>query len=325
MVVRPVLVSLGGLGLDVPVLLARAGLSEELLRDKSARVPLERELALWRAADALSGDPTLGLRIAKHFEPGVLGSLGYLLRNSEHLLALTERAARFCRLMDDVAQVDVGVSGDEARLVFGRRGHYPVPETGVECLFAVAFITGHAMWPTARARRVTFAHKLRGELAPYEAQFGCGVTFGAPENAIVFDASWLHAPSANADPKLARVLEDHTEHLLAQLPSPQSFAEQAREGLRAGLGARDASPEALARRLGVSERTLRRRLQQEGTSYQAVLDDVRNALARTLVLQSDVSLAQVAEQLGFAEVSTFYRAFKRWTGTTPAQFQKQAR
>jgi AraC-like DNA-binding protein len=325
MVVRPVVVSLRSLGLDVARILARAQLSEELLRHKSQRIPVEQELALWREADAVSGDPTLGLRIAKHFEPGVLGSLGYLLRNSEHLLALAERAQRFCRLMDDLAHVEVRAEGDEARLTFARRGHYPVPESGVECLFAVAFITGHAMWPTARARRVTFTHKQRGELAPYESRFGCRVVFGAEENAIVFDEPWLRAPAENADPKLARVLEAHTEHLLAQLPVPHSFVELAREELRKALGAGEARPEALARALRVSERTLRRRLQQEGVSYQALLDDVRHGLARALVLRPDLSIAQVAEQLGFSEVSTFYRAFKRWTGLTPAQFQKRGR
>jgi len=325
LVVWPVVVSLRSLGLDVPRILARAELTEELLRDTSARISLEQELAVWREADAVSGDATLGLSIAKHIEPGVLGSLGYLLRNSEHLLSLAERAQRFCRLMDDLAQVAVRTEGDEARLTYSRRGHYPVPESGIECLFAVAFTTGSAMWPTARARCVTFTHRQRAPLALYEARFGCRVVFGADENAIVLDEPWLRAPAEAADPRLARVLEDHTEHLLAQLPAPNSFTEVAREELRKALGAGDASQEALARALHVSERTLRRRLQQEGVSYQSLLDDVRQALARTLVLQPDLSIAQVAEQLGFSEVSTFYRGFKRWTGLTPAQFQKRGR
>jgi AraC-like DNA-binding protein len=325
MVVWPVVVSLRGLGLDVTRILARARLSEELLTDTSARVSQEQELTLWREADASSGDPTLGLRIAEHLTPSVLGGLGYLLRNSAHLLALVDRAQRFCRLMDDLAQVAVRTEGDQAHLTYSRRGNYPVPESGIECLFAVALSTGRAMWPTARARHITFTHKRRAELAHYESRFGCEVVFGAQENAVVFDAQWLRVPSETADPTLARVLEAHTEHLLAQLPTQNRFTELAREALRKALGAGDASPEALARALHVSPRTLRRRLQQEGVSYQSLLDEVRSALACALVLRPDLTVAQVAEQLGFSDASTFYRRFKRWTGLTPAQFQKRGR
>jgi AraC-like DNA-binding protein len=182
----------------VPTLLARAGISEADLKDKSARVPVARELALWRAADELTGDPALGLRLAAQFEPGVLGSLGYMLRHSQNLA-----------------------------------------------------------------------------------------------------------------------------QLLAQLPKPHGLVEAARASLRSGLGQRKATPDELARALHLSERTLRRRLALEGTSYQALLDEVRRALALTLVLRSDLSFAQMAEQLGFADASTYYRAFKRWTGTTPREYQKQ--
>jgi AraC-like DNA-binding protein len=323
MVVRPVVLTLERLGVDVPTLLSRAGLSAEQLRDKQARIPMERELALWRAADELVREPGLGLRVARHFELGVLGSLGYLLRHSENLEALVARAQRYWRLMDDLAQVGLVVEGDEARLTFARAGNYPVPPSGLECLFSVAFRVGHGMWPGAYARSVHFAHKLRGPLAPYRARFGCPVFFEAEAYAIAFDAAWSRAPAHDADPKLARVLETHTEHLLAQLPRAQGFVDLAREALRALLGARAFGPDALAHALHISERTLRRRLQQENTSYRALLDEVRHALALTLVGRVDLSLEQAAQQLGFAEPSTFYKAFKRWTGTTPAQYQRR--
>lgn len=317
------MLTLGGLGVDVPTLLARAGLSAEILKDKQARIPVERELALWRAADELAAEPGVGLRVAQHFELGVLGSLGYLLRHSENLEALVARAQRYWRLTDDLAQIGLEVEGAEARLTFARVGNYPVPPSGLECLFSVAFSVGHGMWPRACARSVHFAHKLRGPLAPYRARFGCPVFFEAEAYAIAFDATWLRAPVQNADPRLAKVLENHTEHLLSQLPRAQGFVDLAREALRTLLGARDFGPDALARALHLSERTLRRRLQQENTSYRALLDEVRHALALTLLRRADLSLEQAAQQLGFAEPSTFYKAFKRWTGTTPAQYQRR--
>jgi AraC-like DNA-binding protein len=323
MVVRPVVATLASFGVHVPTLLARAGISEADLKDKSARVPVARELALWRAADELTGDPALGLRLAAQFEPGVLGSLGYMLRHSQNLAQLLARAQRFCGLMDDLAQVGLEVDGPLARISFARSGGYPVPSAGVESLFAIAFATGHSMWPEARATSVCFAHRRRAEAETYRVRFGCPVHFDAGSNSIAFDAAWLDVSAQNTDPRLGRLLEAHSEHLLAQLPKPHGLVEAARASLRSGLGQRKATPDELARALHLSERTLRRRLALEGTSYQALLDEVRRALALTLVLRSDLSFAQMAEQLGFADASTYYRAFKRWTGTTPREYQKQ--
>jgi AraC-like DNA-binding protein len=246
-----------------------------------------------------------------------------MLRHSQNLAHLLARAQRSCGLMDDLAQVGLEVDGPLARISFARSGGYPVPAAGVESLFAIAFATGHSMWPEARATSVCFAHRRRADAEVYRARFGCPVHFEGATNGIAFAASWLDVSAQDSDPRLGRLLEVHSEHLLAQLPRPQGLVEDARAALRTGLAQGKATPDDLARALRLSDRTLRRRFAQVGTSYQALIDEVRHALALTLVLRRELSFSQMAEQLGFADTSTYYRAFKRWTGTTPREYQKQ--
>ena len=125
----------------------------------------------------------------------------------------------------------------------------------------------------------------------------------------------------SADPRLGAVLEAHMEQVLHALPTQDPFVARARGQLGLLLEAGGASLEALAAALHVSTRTLRRRLQEHETSYKALLEDVRHELAKHYVGQTREPFDEVARKLGFSEPSTFYRAFKRWAGMTPALYR----
>jgi AraC-like DNA-binding protein len=159
----------------------------------------------------------------------------------------------------------------------------------------------------------------------YTRHFGCPVRFGREHNEVRLPASVLELPSAGADHNLARVLEDHARHLLAQLPDEDPFLQAARRELLEQIDTGAPSAVTLAHALRLSERTLRRRLDAEGTSYNALLDELRHDLARKYVTQTREGFEAVAERLAFADASTFFRAFKRWTGMTPAQFRERAK
>ncbi len=319
--VIPVLDALKALNIDAARVLRRAELDPDLLRDKLARITLRTENAVWSAAIEESGDPAIGLRIAKLLSAGALGSFGYLLGHSETLGKMIERAQRFGRIMDDLSETSLHIADEEVFVRVGRTGGYPIPPPAAECLFSVALATARHAWPHAHPLAIHFTHQCRAPLEVYRDHFGCPVLFGAKAMQIVFAARFLREVSSTVDPQLGQVLEEHASYVLTQLPASDDLVSQASHALLQLIGQGGVEPSMLARKLSVSERTLRRKLKAKKTSYHRLLDDVRRGLALKYVQDATLSLDQVAERLRFLDTSTFYRAFRRWTGTTPAQYR----
>jgi AraC-like DNA-binding protein len=319
--VVPVLVALRQLGVDSDYVLRRASLDVSVLTAKDARISLDEEAAFWESAVEVSGDRTVGLRVANVLSAGALGGFGYLLSNSETVAKLIERAGRYGRLMDDLSETSLERRNDELFISIGRRGGYPVPGPAAECVVAVALATARRAWPHAHPLAVKFMHSCSSDPAVYRSYFGCPVGFKARATQIVCSVSLLDDVSTSVDPQLGAVLEEHTNHLLLQLPVSEDIVSLARHCLLQQLEQGPTDPDALARRLACSKRTLRRKLQAAHTSYQQLLDDVRQALAIKYVSDTHLSLEQVSDQLRFQDASTFYRAFKRWTGCTPSQYR----
>ena len=171
---------------------------------------------------------------------------------------------------------------------------------------------------------VRFSHAAPTDVARYEKHFACPVRFGAEHDEMHAPAFLLEGHAPQADPNLGRVLQEHNEYLLSRLPSDDPFVYLVRSKLVDRLrGADLPDPRWLARELHVSERTLRRRLQAEGTGYHALLDEVRAQLARLSVIETREGFDAIARRLAFGDASAFFRAFRRWHGTTPAQYRKE--
>jgi transcriptional regulator GlxA family with amidase domain len=155
---------------------------------------------------------------------------------------------------------------------------------------------------------------------------GRRLVFGAPFNGFVFDAARLETPIASCDPGLHEVLRKHGDRLLTKLASPTgSMLESVRAKLIATLRDAPMSAAAIARELGISRRTLSRWLDQEGTTYSALLLDVRMRAAQHYVLSTRHSVDEIAFLTGFSEASAFARAYKRWTGRSPMADRKRQR
>lgn len=162
-----------------------------------------------------------------------------------------------------------------------------------------------------------FTHRVTDETA-YARWFGAPVRFGAPFTQLVFERIALSTPLRTADPGLLAVLTRHADDLCSRISSDPPLTAQVRRVLGSSLRSNDAQIDHVARKLGLTPRSLQRRLKDEGSSFQEMREDVRRELAERY-LQDDLAISEISFLLGFSEPSAFFRAFKRWNGLTPAE------
>lgn len=317
----PVARALPALGIEPARVFGRCGLPLEQLADPGKRLPASVEFDAWDALVEVSGDPLIGLRLADVVGQGALGAYEYLLRNSESPRSALERAQRYLRLIDDNAVVSMIEAADQATLRLERGDGIPHPPAATECLFAVVTRVCSTYFGPDILCEVRFKHACSGELSEYARRFGCAVRFAHAHNELVFPTISLDRPNTHADPRLGEVLENQVQRMLAEIPDGDPWAQRARLQLAQLLAAGDASLPKLAGAMHLSARTLRRRLLDHHTSYKQLLDEVRRDIAYYYVARSRESFDQIAGRLGFAEASAFYRAFKRWSDTTPAAYR----
>ena len=325
---QPIALALPQLGIDPSQLFARLGVSVGSLNDPQLHVPASVELELWSALVATTGDPLIGLKLADVIPDGAYWTYEYLLRHSSTIGDALEKAVRYQRIFSNDVHLSLVVRNQDtlARLEHlapdgALPGEYPHPAQATECLFATIFRIIHSLVPAARAKRVCFTHKRLGPVPEYFKRFGCRISFEQPYNEVVFATTMLEREVVSADQRLAHVLEEHVQRVLASVANLDPWLPRARTALDSLLSARRASLPWLAKALHVSARTLRRRLAERGSSYRELLDEARRSLALQRVLDSDTSFDEIAAALGFNDLSAFYRSFRRWTGSTPSAYR----
>jgi AraC-like DNA-binding protein len=309
-------------GVDSDALLRELGLDRSALVDADARLPLALDRQLWARASARSDDPAFGLHVATRFDLGAFEALDYAMWASETLSEALDRVVRFHRLVGDDAGVRLERRRDRVYVV--RDNAYDLPARS-ECLLAAIWLRARALVgrPLA-ARTVSFAHPAPADPRPYRAFFAGPVHFGAATTELAIDASALALPVESARPGLARVLDKYMHDLVARLPEPDSFVSRAEQAIARSLSGGQPSVAATARVLHASPRTVQRRLLQLGLTHGELVDRVRRALAERLFATPRLSLTEIAYLLGFRDLSGFYRAHRRWTGTTPSQRRRRA-
>ena len=320
--VRPLASGLEVLGHDPAPLLASAGIDGATLRDPDARVPWSAVLTLIAHAVDVTGDANLGLHIAERAEPGSLDVHFYAMLSSPTLGEAYERLCRYQRLIHETTRVELNVEGERATLRHVMPGGMAAPRQSAEFLVATWVRGGRLATGTDWApAEVRFGHPAPPDPSHHHRFFGTPVIFGTGENALVLPAALLDAPCLRADKALLAVLDRYAGDRIERAPRTTSFADRARAALLEDLRGGEPSAERLAGRLKTSVRTLNRTLAAENLTYRKLLDHLRQELACRHLADDRVSIAEAAFLLGFSELSAFYRAFKRWTGQTPANFR----
>jgi AraC-like DNA-binding protein len=310
-------------GVPPPALIDAVGIDPADLADPDGRLPRALETRLWHEAVRLTGDDGFGLHLSEQLPVDGLGAIGFAVRSSATLGDAYARVARYMRIVASGPRLEIVREDDVVRL-----RHRPPDDPPAPSRHAVEFFLCNLLVIARRnvgedtaPRAASFRHAAPARVDEHRRLLGPSVRFGQEHDELILDRALLDRPHVNAEPALGEVLDRHLAAIDAALPPEGGFLDRARAALGAELARGEPSLEAIAARLRMSPRSLQRRLQQEGSSISSLLDRLRADLAVRHLSESRDSIAEVAFLLGFSEVSTFHRAFKRWTGLTPAAYR----
>jgi AraC-like DNA-binding protein len=322
----PLLLGLRAMDLDVEALLARVGLSLRELEDPDTRMPIEVATELSFLAAEARGDEAMGLHLAEMYVPGAFGVLDYLAHSSRTLGEALRHLCRYNRLLQDAIETVLDVSEGQAfiwqRRLGGFRPLAGITENAIANLVIIGRqLSGAPVIPI----EVQFTHAEPPNSAEHARIFKAPVRFEAERDGVILPAADLDLPLPNADPGLCAILDRHAKQLLDQLPRVARFSQRVRELVAAEL--KDGAPRAdsVARKLHISQRTLHRRLKEDQTSYEHLVDGLRRALAERYLNEPKMSTDEVSLMLGYSEVSAFRRAFVRWFGVSPSRYRRRGK
>jgi AraC-like DNA-binding protein len=323
-VLRGLATALRDRSVDPDQLLREVDVGGDLLDRTKSSVDLPTVDRLLRTVFERLGDPGLGLFLGERAPMQSLGMLGEVLTHAPTLRAAISELPNYLPLVFPTSRFRLMEEGDRAFLIY----EPPYSEARAarfctELAFAFAVRVGRQLVPGLAPVEVRVRHAAPRYADRYNAVFGCPIRFDATRSEVVLHRAMLDTPQPFVDEALWRVLKRRADELLVQERAREQLHERVKQVLRHEVDLGSVNPLNIARRLGVSPRSLRRRLGDEGHSLSALADEVRRELALSELSNPEIPIKRIADRVGFSEVSAFHRAFKRWTGVTPARYRAQ--
>lgn len=315
------------LGLDTDAALADAGIQAEQALRPEARVDGHDFQRLLQHLIEASGDPLFGLHTSAFIQPGSYHVMGYISMSVQTLHEALLKVTLYERLVGDMGTTDINLESDQAQIRWHcRYPDQPVRRHLIDNVLSSWFC--YARWLTGNDNlaptEVLLEHPEppAEQIAEYERVFDCPVRFGQPHSALAGPPELLMLPIRQPDPLLLSTLEAHAITQLAQLGIETSLSQRVRQCIKDAIGHTLPRKEAVAERLGMNIRTLHRHLADEGQSWQKLLDEIRLDQAKQLLRNTDQAQTCIADALGYSDIRSFQRSFKRHTGQTPGQYRK---
>ena len=309
-------------GQNADDLFAEAGLDPAALKDANARYPFDGMQRLWHLAVKATGDSDFGLVAAGCWHPTSWHALGYAWLASASLRDAFERAARYSRLVSDALVFELKPSDGGAWFVAQTRVPLPAPQRAAQdaTIATLVHMCRLSCGEQFRPRRVRFAYEKVDGFGVLSKLLRAPIEYGCDCCGIEVAAEDLDADLPTANVELARANERVIMQYLARFDT-KSVGLKVRTKLLEQLPSGHACETSVASALNMTERTLQRRLRDEGTSYNELLDELRRELAARYVAEAGLSFSEITYLLGFSEPSNFTRAFRRWTGTSPGRWR----
>jgi AraC-like DNA-binding protein len=310
--------------LDSEQLLTRVGLSSNLLQVPQARVSAQKYGQLWRLIAATLDDEFFG-QDSRRMKVGSFAMLCHSVLACKTLGHALERSLRFYVLLLDEIHGTLQRDVEEATIVLRQSA-----VDGAARPFAhetlLMLLHGVACWLVGRRipiLRARFSYPEPAYSAEYRLMYCTDLQFDAPETAIFFDARYLDLPIVQNERTIKEFLRTAPENILVKYKNGSSLSARIRRRLRQLLPGDVPDFEAIAGEMKMATATMRRRLNEEGASYQEIKDQLRRDLAISYLSHSERSVMDIALELGFSERSAFHRAFRKWTGASPGEFRRE--
>ncbi len=312
-----------GRDLNAEELLANVGLSSSLLQVPQARVSAKHYGALWRAIAAALDDEFFG-QDSRRMKVGSFAMLCHSILSCKTLGHALDRSLRFYALILDDISGSTERDMKEARIVLHDHA------AGVaQRIFAhellLMLLYGVSCWLVGRRipiLRTEFSYAEPAHSAEYRLMYCADLRFNRPNTLLAFEASHLDLPVVQNERSAKEFLRTAPESILLKYKNGSSLSARVRRRLRQYLPGSVPDFEELAEEMSMTPATLRRRLHEEGESYQSIKDQLRRDLAISYLSHSSRSVMDIAVELGFSERSAFHRAFRKWTGASPGEFRR---
>jgi len=320
--VQSIATMLDTVGLDRQALFQAAGLDESTLNDPHGRYPTEAMSRLWETIASKSNNPAIGLAMSHIARPSSLDIITYAMMSCPRLINGLERLERYTRIVSDAVMFSLTDDAEGRWLalnIYGGDHEVPIQRVDyilVTILSLTSWLTGRPLHPLA----VEWTHPQPADLSAYRDAFQCPLRFNMPIDRMLFSHEDLDLALPTSNPLLVELHDRYAGEYLDRLENAKvsrKIRDMVLHHLQDGVPSRVD----IANAVGMSESTLQRRLQEEGTSFHRLVDDIRKELAQRYLKQSQLPISQATYLLGFADPCTFFRACKRWFDMSPNQYR----
>lgn len=310
--------------IDPDPLFWEMGLNPEVMKQSGGRYKIENLDNLWRMASEIIGDPCFGLKASALWHPSYFGALAYAMLASNTLRATLERLDRYHRVISDekFTKLDETEEGLRLTLLFSHEKR-DIPERNDAALALILSMCRMNYVEDLAPVSVTFTHPMPSCSARFFEYFRSPVLFDAPADSLTLPIEAVDKHLPGSHPQLAELHDQIMIQYLARLDQ-EHITQQVKAIIVDQLPSGNVTDESVSRIMNMSSRKLQRQLESAGTTFNTLLNEIRQDLAKKYLRQQRTCMTEIAFLLGFSESSAFSRAFKRWMGVTPSEYRKAA-
>jgi AraC-like DNA-binding protein len=310
-------------GIKLEPLLSRVGLTIDQLDDPERRISASNQIAFLRAAAEALNDDFLGLRLAEEFDLRDLGLLYYVMASSDTLGDALKRASRYSRITNEAVVLQYQEARDpKLRLVYSGIPRHADQQQIEFCIVAMVRVSRALSGRRFSPKHVSISHVRPRGLAKFAGVFGKGLEFGSDADEIDFPVGSADWALVDADARLNKILLKTCDEILRSRKSnPGTLRVQVENTISPLLPHGQAKMDVVAKKLGMSERTLTRRLAEEGVTFNEILQQLKASLAMRYLEDDSMPISRIAWLLGFEDASSFSHACRRWTGKSPRELR----